>query len=64
MTETWTAIATCSVCKEELNRATGVPTNEKPRIIMTAPLVAVCDKPHHSSFSDCNIGVELEWIKE
>lgn len=60
----WTCIATCQVCGKELNRATHVPESEKTRVVISAPLAAVCDVPGHSTLSDCNIGVKLEWLRE
>lgn len=60
----WTGIARCKVCKKELNRAENVPESEKQKVIMTAPLMAVCDvKAHNAGFSDVNFGVEIEWSK-
>lgn len=60
----WTAIARCKVCKKELNRAESVPENRKAEVEISAPLMAICDERDHNTFSDCNIGVDLEWIKE
>jgi hypothetical protein len=60
----WTAIARCGVCRRELNRAEHVPESEKLRIAVSAPLMAVCPERGHNAFSDCNPGVELEWIEE
>ena len=64
MSKLWTAIAKCKVCKRELNRATGVPESSKMQIILSAPLVAICEVRDHNTFSDCNPGVELEWMEE
>ena len=60
----WTCIARCQICNKELNRAKHVPEHEKVRVIISAPLVAICPKTHHNTMSDCNIGVDLEWIEE
>lgn len=60
----WTCIARCQVCGKELNRAVHVPEYDKTRVAISAPLVAICDEPGHSTLSDCNIGVNLEWVQE
>jgi hypothetical protein len=60
----WTCIAKCQVCKKELNRALHVPEHAKVRVCLSAPLVSICDKKQHNTLSDCNIGVELEWVEE
>ena len=62
----YTCIARCRVagCREELNRAEHVPESAKTKVALCAPLVAICEKPGHSTFSDCNIRVDLEWIEE
>ena len=60
----WTCIARCRVCKSELNRAVHVPELKKFKIELSAPLVSICKEKNHNTFSDCNIGVDLEWIKE
>jgi hypothetical protein len=60
----WTCVAKCQVCKKELNRARHVPESAKEWVALSAPLVSICDKIHHNTLSDCNIGVELEWIEE
>lgn len=60
----WTCVARCKVCKKELNRAEHVPESRKFMTEMSAPLAAICDVKGHNTFSDCNIGVELEWTKE
>lgn len=58
----WTAIARCQVCGRELNRAVGVPESAKGQIAIMAPLMAICPVRAHNTLSDCNIGVELEWL--
>lgn len=60
----WTCIARCKICHKELNRAEHVPEHDKTRVIISAPLMAICDERNHNTLSDCNIGVELEWIME
>jgi len=60
----WTLIARCQVCGKELNRATHVPERERGRVIIAAPLMAICDVRSHNTLSDCNIGVDLEWVSE
>ena len=60
----WTCIARCQVCKKELNRALHVPEYKKVQVTISAPLVAICDCKNHNTISDCNIGVDLEWVKE
>lgn len=60
----WTCVARCQVCGKELNRAVGVPEDEKTKVIVSAPLVAICGERHHNTLSDCNIGVDLEWIEQ
>lgn len=62
--ELWTCVATCRVCGAELNRAEQVPEKDKWQVSMTAVLVALCDIPEHNTFSDCNFGVQLDWIAE
>lgn len=57
----WRCVARCQVCKKVLNTADHVPENEKTRIELTAPLMAVCDVRGHSTFSDCNFAPILEW---
>ena len=60
----WTCVATCKICGKELNRAEHVPEDDKAKVIMSAPLVCICDIPDHNTSSDCNIGVVLEWEQE
>lgn len=60
----WTCIARCQVCKKELNRALHVPEHAKTQVIISSPLVAICPEKHHNTMSDCNIGVDLEWVEE
>src|SRR5881392_2288889 len=60
----WTLIARCQVCGEELNRATHVPESERSRVVIAAPLMAICDVRSHNTLTDCNIGVDLEWVSE
>ena len=60
----WTGIATCRTCGAELNRAEHVPTTDKGRVTIAAPLMAICKVRGHNTFSDCNIGVVLEWVEE
>lgn len=60
----WTCVATCQVCGVELNRAEHVPEGMKGRVVMGAPLMAVCKTPGHSTFSDCNFAPKLEWSQE
>lgn len=60
----YTAIARCSTCKKELNRAENVPENKRGHIEMTAPLMAVCDVKEHNTFSDLNLSVEIEWLEQ
>ena len=60
----WTCIARCQVCKKELNRAERVPDDARTQVIIAAPLVALCDEQSHNMLSDCNIGVDLEWVEE
>jgi hypothetical protein len=60
----WTLIARCQVCGKELNRATHVPECERSRVVIAAPLMALCDVRSHNTLSDCNIGVNLEWVSE
>lgn len=52
------------MCKRELNRAVHVPGWDKMRVAIAAPLVAICEIRSHNTYSDCNIGVELEWVRE
>jgi len=60
----WTCVATCQVCGVELNRAEHVPTSEKGRVELAAPLVAICKVPGHSTFPDCNLLPVLTWSEE
>lgn len=60
----WTAVAKCSTCKKELNRAEHVPESQKTKVIISAPLMAVCDVRDHNTTSDLNLRVDLEWIEE
>src|SRR5207249_176703 len=62
--KTYSVTARCQVCKEVLNTATGIPEDERTRIIMSAPLMAICKVKAHNTLSDCNIGVKLEWKEE
>lgn len=60
----FTCIVTCKVCGAELNRATGVPDDDRTQIIISAPLMAICKVRDHNTFSDCNIGAKLDWFEE
>jgi hypothetical protein len=60
----WTCIARCQVCGKELNRAEHVPDGERGMVGLGAPLVAICEVREHNTYSDCNLGVQLEWIEE
>lgn len=58
----YTAICRCRECKTELNRADNVPESKKLQIIMSAPLVAGrCPQKCRSTFSDCNMNIEIDW---
>lgn len=59
----WTCVARCQVCGRELNRACGVPESAKASVAIGAPLNCICPVKGHNTLSDCNIGVELEWIE-
>lgn len=60
----WTCVASCEVCGKELKRAVYVPERHKNRVIISAPLVAICKTVSHNAYPDCNTGVKLEWIEE
>ena len=60
----YTCIARCSTCKKELNRAENVPEDQKSKVIISAPLIAVCDDKSHNTMSDLNLRIELEWLEQ
>lgn len=60
----WTCIATCQVCGREVNRAEHVPESEKSLVAVSAPLMGICPVRGHNTLSDCNIGVNLQWLPE
>jgi hypothetical protein len=60
----WTCIARCRVCGKEVNRAEHVPEHMRTHVALTGPLLSFCDEEHHNTLSDCNIGIELEWVTE
>lgn len=60
----YTCRATCQVCGALLNEANHVPESQCVLVTMSAPLVAICEVKDHNTLSDCNIGVNLEWIEE
>lgn len=62
--KTYTCIATCKRCGQELNRATGVPEDRRLQTILAAPMVSICPVVEHNTYPDCNIGVRLEWVEE
>jgi hypothetical protein len=59
-----TCIATCEVCGQEIGRAEHVPERQKSIVMMSAPLNCFCPIEEHNTYSDCNIGVQLEWKEE
>ena len=64
MEKLYTCIASCQICGTELNRAEHVPEHDTNKVSLKAPFVAICKVKHHNTFSDCNIGVKLEWMEE
>lgn len=63
-TETlWRCIVRCRTCRTVLNTAHGVPESEKGRLEWTAAFVSV-GSCGHSTFSDLNWHIDLEWEKE
>lgn len=56
------AVLRCQVCKRELNRSRPVLPHERAGIMIGAVLHGVCPERHHNTLSDCNIGVDIEWI--
>ena len=64
MSATWTAIARCGTCGEEINRAEHVPTEDKARVGLASPLVGFCPTRSHNTLSDINFNVRVEWIVE
>lgn len=57
----WRAIARCKHCRKLLNTAENIPDNKKTQVILSAPMVALCDILEHNTTSDLNLGVVLEW---
>ncbi len=51
--KTYTCIATCRTCGQELNRAVGVPEDERLKVSLGAPLVALCLVRDHNTLPDC-----------
>jgi hypothetical protein len=60
----WTCIARCGVCKKQIGLAEHVPDSRQTMVMMSASLNCLCDVREHNTYSDCNIGVELEWVEE
>ena len=60
----WKGIVRCDKCGDVLNTAEHVPTEAKARVELSAPLMAVCPKRGHSTFSDCNFTARVEWELE
>lgn len=61
----YTAVLTCHDCGHELNRAVGVPENERTQVAISSPLVAGrCPNGCRSTFSDCNLNYDLTWTEE
>lgn len=61
----YTYVCTCKDCGTELNRAEHVPEAEQTHVAIAAPLmVGRCPNGCRSTWSDCNLRFDSEWIPE
>ena len=60
----YTCTARCGVCGAVLNTAEHVPHSERGRIVIGAPMMAICKVRGHNTLSGLNLKVNLDWEEE
>jgi hypothetical protein len=61
----FTATVRCKDCGTILNTAQHVPEHCKTQILISAPLMCLCEEPSHNRpYQDCNLNWDILWSPE